>query len=107
MAEETVTQIQTLDQRLCRRRCVACGYDGALLRNGFAPRCARCGCDLRKRPARSYIEMEALPARAVRRVHQPEPVLQPRMAHRWSFFLLLMLGGLVVVVYLAVRAFNP
>ena len=55
-----LSRTRTLDQRLMRRRCVACGYDGSLLRNGFATRCAKCGCDLRKRPARSYVEMEGL-----------------------------------------------
>ncbi len=97
---------QTLDQRLCKRRCLACGYDGALLRNGMALRCARCGCDLRKRPARSYIEMEALPPRAVRRSMPHDPAPQPRLTQRWSFFLLLVLGGLVMVVYLAALAFR-
>jgi hypothetical protein len=106
MAEKAVSRLQTLDQRLCRRRCLACGYDGALLRNGMAPRCARCGCDLRKRPARSYIEMEALPPRAVHRTRHEEPLHQPMLTHRWSFFLLLMLGALVMVMYLAARAFN-
>jgi len=51
---------QTLDPRMLTRRCVGCGYDGALLRGGAASRCARCGCDLRQRPARSYAEMEDL-----------------------------------------------
>lgn len=85
---------------------MACGYDGALLRNGMAPRCARCGCDLRKRPARSYIEMEALPPRVVRRVLVEHTAPQPRLTQRWSFFLLLMLGALVMVVYLAAAAFR-
>ena len=52
--------VSTLDDRLLKRRCVGCGYDGALLRGGQAHRCARCGCDLRERPARSYAEMEGL-----------------------------------------------
>ena len=30
------------------------------VRGGEAERCARCGCDLRQRPARSYAEMEGL-----------------------------------------------
>lgn len=52
--------VSILDDRLLKRRCVECGYDGALLRGGDAQRCARCGCDLRTRPARSYAEMEGL-----------------------------------------------
>lgn len=53
-------RLKTLDTRLLVRRCVGCGYDGALLRGGAARRCARCGCDLAQRPARSYAEMEDL-----------------------------------------------
>ena len=52
--------LKSLDARLLSRRCVGCGYDGALLRGGQARRCARCGCDLTQRPARSYAEMEGL-----------------------------------------------
>ena len=55
-----VSKVQTINRRLFTRRCLACGYDGALLQDGQAPRCARCGCDLRRRPARSYAEMEGL-----------------------------------------------
>ena len=55
-----VGKVRTVNPDLYVRRCVACGYDGALLQNGRAERCARCGCDLHLRPARSYAEMEGL-----------------------------------------------
>jgi len=86
-----------------RRRCVACGYDGSLLRNGFAVRCAKCGCDLRKRPARSYVEMEGLPPWGIQRSpigptgFDPEP----HVLSRWFTFLFLVMLMLVTIIALA------
>ena len=94
-------------------RCVACGYDGALLKGGRAERCARCGCDLQERPARSYAEMEGLigelassgagPAPARRR---GEEVRDPRLAiQRWLAFLFFVMIGLILFVSLVAAAF--
>ena len=100
-----MTRTQTLDQRLLRRLCVACGYDGALLRNGLAARCARCGCDLRKRPARSYVEMEGLGG-IPQRMQPVDPWLEPRTTHRWIAFMLMVMFGLVMLIYLSTAAFT-
>ncbi len=100
-----MSRTQTLDQRLLRRRCVACGYDGALLRNGLASRCARCGCDLRKRPARSYVEMEGLGG-LPRRLRPADPWLEARIAHRWIAFMFMAMFGLVMLIYLSTAAFS-
>ncbi len=97
---------KTLDPKLIVRRCVACGYDGALLRGGQAEICARCGCNLRQRPARSYAEMEGL-------VDQPstldEPLSRPRrderFIHRWIIFLFLTALGFIAMLYLAAATF--
>lgn len=105
-----VTRLQTLDPRLLRRRCLACGYDGALLRDGLAPLCARCGCDLCERPARSYAEMEDLGdepgAPALKRPRTIESLHEARLAHRWIAFLFLAMSGLMLIVYLAATAFS-
>ena len=98
---------KTLDPKLKVRRCVACGYDGALLRGGQAEICARCGCNLRRRPARSYAEMEGL-------VGQPmtldEPLSSPRrqeqLIHRWITFLFLTAIGFIALLYLATATFS-
>jgi hypothetical protein len=95
-----LSNTKTLDDRLMKRRCVACGYDGALLRNGFASRCAKCGCDLRKRPARSYVEMEGLPG--VRRGFRPtgfDP--EPHVLSRWLAFLFLVMLMFIVIIALS------
>ncbi|MHC4208817.1 MAG: hypothetical protein ACYTE6_09285 [Planctomycetota bacterium] len=97
-----LSRTRTLDQRLMRRRCVACGYDGSLLRNGFATRCAKCGCDLRKRPARSYVEMEGLSWGDQRRPVGPtgfDP--EPHVLSRWFAFLFLVMLMLVTIIALA------
>ncbi len=105
---KTVGQPGTLPQHLLQRRCVACGYDGALLRDGAAARCARCGCDLRRRPARSYAEMEGMVVGAPqRRGPPPEKLshdLQRQLLQRLLVFGLLAMG-LLLLVYLAVAAF--
>jgi len=104
-----VSRLQTLDPRLSRRRCVACGYDGALLREGLASRCARCGCDLRRRPARSYIEMEDLgaePGGTMRSIRSVRTLHEARVAHRWVAFLFLAVSALMLIIYLAAAAFT-
>ena len=101
-----VGRTKTLDPRLVRRQCLRCGYDGALLRGGEAARCARCGCDLRKRPARSYLEMEGFLGIATPKPwpddHQPEV----GMVTRWVAFLFLSMVGLVMLIYLSAAAFS-
>ena len=104
-----VSRTKTVDEHLVRRRCVECGYDGALLRDGRAPLCARCGCDLRRRPARSYLEMEGfLPAPVPRDRHHapvgPEP--DNGMLRRWIAFLFLATLGLAMLIYLSAAAFS-
>jgi hypothetical protein len=102
-----LSRVQTLDRRLLTRRCVACGYDGALLRGGQAERCARCGCDLRVRPARSYAEMEGLLGQPLT-IDSPmsKPRREERLIHRWLAFLLIALIGVMLVAYLAAAAFS-
>jgi hypothetical protein len=104
-------ETRTIDRQLLVRRCVACGYDGALLRGGTAPRCARCGCDLRERPARSYAEMEGLlgqplPVRSQEQTHFPTMLDERRFVQRWLVFLFVMMTGLMAFVYFATAAMN-
>ena len=101
-----LSRTQILDPRLRRRRCLACGYDGALLRNGLAPRCARCGCDLHKRPARSYVEMEGLGGDPLpyRRLPGTEPEPPTRWLQRWVVFMFLVVFALMMVIYLSAAA---
>lgn len=101
-----VSKVKTLDSRLLRRRCVACGYDGSLLKDGLAPRCARCGCDLRKRPARSYVEMEGLVTRKLAPQPWPAAYDEPRVLNRWLAFLFLIMVGAVTLVYLCAATFT-
>ena len=101
-----VGKVRTIDRRLLRRQCVACGYDGALLRGGQVHRCPRCRCDLRSRPARSYAEMEGLLGLPVT-VEHPNPLerRQERLVHRWLAFLFFAMLGLLAILYLASAAF--
>ncbi len=94
---------RTLEDRLLQRECVVCGYDGALLRSGRASRCARCGCDLRRRPARSYAEMEGFIGGASTQAASSTPA-QQRLLQRWLAVLFLLLLGLSAIVFLATRA---
>lgn len=98
---------KTLDPRLTVRRCVACGYHGSLLRNGHAQICARCGCDLVKRPARSYAEMEGLLGQPMT-LDEPlsTPRRQERLIHRWLAFLFLTAIGFIALLYLATATFS-
>ncbi len=100
-----VSRTQTLDHRLLRRRCLACGYDGALLRDGLASRCARCGCDLRRRPARSYVEMEGLPG-GPERGAKLDASVEAKLVHRWVAFVFIVMFGLVMIIYLSAAAFS-
>ncbi len=97
---------KTLDPRLMVRRCVACGYDGALLRGGHAEVCARCGCNLVKRPARSYAEMEGLrrPASPSNRPFADN--YDERLRRRWMAFSVVAMMGLVAILYLLAAAFE-
>ena len=104
-----VARATTLENRLLRRRCLACGYDGKLLRDGLAARCARCGCNLRKRAARSYAEMEGFagrPTARARREAQGNRCDEQRLVQRWLVFLILAMLGLVAIVYLGTAAFS-
>ena len=100
-------QATTIDTRLLVRMCVACGYNGKLLRNGTAPRCARCGCDLRKRPARSYAEMEGL-------IHQTITLDSPSINHqcsqryfnKWILFLFFAAIGIFAMIQLTAATFS-
>ena len=93
--------LQTLDRRLLTRRCVACGYDGDLLRGGRASQCARCGCNLRERPARSYAEMEGLldETETVDSTPDREPAKE-RLIHRQIAFLFFSMLFVVIMVHL-------
>ncbi len=97
---------KTLDPKLNVRRCVACGYDGALLRGGQAKICARCGCNLRQRPARSYAEMEGFLDQSLT-LNQPltQPNRDERFIHRWIVFLFLTALGFIAMLYLAAATF--
>ncbi len=98
----------TTDPRLFKRLCVMCGYDGTLLRAGQATRCARCGGDLRRRPARSYAEMEGMVGYpADREATTPMgPRYEQRLIYRWLAFLFLAMLGFVVLVYLSAVAMS-
>lgn len=100
-----VGKVRTVNPDLFVRRCVACGYDGALLKGGQAERCARCGCDLRLRPARSYAEMEGLIGQPVTldSPYLPERREQ-RLIQRWLAFLFFVMLGLLLMVYLFAAA---
>ena len=100
-------QATTIDARLLVRQCVACGYDGDLLRNGHAPRCARCGCDLRKRPARSYAEMEGLVGQSIA-LESPliSPPRKQRYVHKWIVFLFITAICIVALIQLTAATFD-
>lgn len=99
-------KLKTIDSRLLTLRCVGCGYDGSLLRGGVASRCPRCGCDLRKRPARSYAEMEGLIGlSSLEDEDEVDVAFEPprrgdRVIHRWLAFLFFAMMGLVAIACL-------
>lgn len=98
-------KLKRLPSQLLVRRCVACGYDGSLLRMSETTRCPRCGCDLSQRPARSYAEMEGLlPYSSA----PPAPSLWPRnevrLRERWlvfMFFWAVLLGAIACLSFAA------
>lgn len=104
------SQVRTFDRRLLTRRCVACGYDGPLLRGGAVLRCPGCRCNLQERPARSYAEMEGLlglPSLSDTGA-APTPVESrlERSLQRWLAFLFFTMVGLIAIVYLAALTFH-
>lgn len=98
----------TLDSELFVRRCVRCGHSGDAMLS-IAPACPRCGCDLRRRPARSYAEMEGLdvaPAAdpggcLLTAEMMPTRSRESRCVQRWLLFLFLVMLGFVGLVVLA------
>ena len=101
------TEVRTNHPRLFTRRCVVCGYDGALLRGGYAERCARCGCDLKDRPARSYAEMEGLVGHPVRFERpQARQRHEQQLRQRWLVFVAVTVLGLMAIVYLTAAALS-
>ncbi len=101
-----IGRLKSLDVRLLTRRCVGCGYDGVLLQGGKADNCARCGCDLRKRPARSYAEMEGLLGQTMT-VERPMiiwPGHEVNVFRRWLAFLFLWAVLLGAITCLSVAA---
>lgn len=100
-----VGKVRTVNPDLYVRRCVVCGYDGALLQNGRAERCARCGCDLHLRPARSYAEMEGLIGQPITLDSPPAPgSREQRLIQRWLAFLFFVMLGLLLMAYLVAAA---
>ena len=102
-----MVKAQSVRRDLFVRRCVFCGYDGALLRGGHAETCAGCGCDLRERPARSYAEMEGITEPPVTGDLRRWDSGAPRAAsvgQRWLSFLFLIMTGLLLLIYLVAAA---
>ena len=98
-------KLKLIGSQLFSRRCVACGYDGALLRSAQATECANCGCDLRLRPPRSYAEMEGLVTDPRAMFDRPRAAAAPgRVLHRWIALCILFLIALVTIVFLAAAA---
>lgn len=101
-------ELRTLDRRLLVRRCVECGYDGPQVRDDLlnqADLCPHCGCDLRRRPPRSYAEMEGLLGLSM--VVEPptkRESVEERLIHRWLAFLFFALMGMVAIAYLSAAA---
>ena len=110
-SSEGMLAMQTINPAMLIRRCVGCGYDGALLDGGRAPRCARCGCDLARRPARSYAEMEGLlpHQRRAESRRASGPIGLDRLEHRtsvqrWLAFLFLLVVAGAALMCLASAA---
>lgn len=98
-------KVRDLQTRLLRRRCVACGYDGALLRNGIVDRCPRCACDLHNRPPRSYAEMEGLIGQPIRVSNSTDGTPSPdsRQIERWLLFAFLAIIFVISIAGLVVE----
>lgn len=84
---------------------MACGYDGALLRNGEAERCPRCACDLISRPPRSYAEMEGLIGQPIRVSNTTDAGTPPdaRQIERWLLFAFLAIIFIISIAGLVVE----
>ncbi len=98
-------KVRRVNPELFVRRCVACGYDGALLKGGLAARCARCGCDLKARPPRSYAEMEGFIGQPITLDSPPGPELTHQsLIQRWLAFLFIVMLGFTVMAFLFASA---
>jgi hypothetical protein len=99
--------LKTLNHRLLMRRCLDCGYDGPQLHGGQTDQCPRCGCDLRKRPARSYAEMEGLVGQTIPLDNAIADSIDTRndsLVQRWLAFLFMAMMGMVAFAYLSAEA---
>ena len=104
-----VGKTRSVNRDLFVRRCVSCGYDGALLKAGEAARCARCGCDLTERPARSYAEMEGFEEGSITigpdsAKRWSRSAREPQLIQNWLAFLFFMLLGLLLLISLVAAA---
>ena len=82
------------------------GAGTLLLRGGTAEQCVRCGCDLRRRPARSYAEMEGLLGQPIGLEEPANQIAPPEgMFRRWLTFFFLSMAFLVMCAWLASEAF--
>lgn len=103
-----ISNARTVERRLLTRCCVRCGYDGPEVSRRDAGRCPQCDCDLTKRPARSYAEMEGLlgtpaliqPRRFVE-IDLAQDERNERVVYRWLAFLFISMIGLLAIAYLA------
>lgn len=98
--------VRSVDHRLLVRQCLACGYDGELLHGGRVARCPQCGCDMRRRPARSYAEMEGLLGQPVE--IEPAAVMSDqahqRFLRRWILFMFFSILLVLATGYLVAAA---
>lgn len=100
------TKIDTIPPRHFVRRCMACGYDGPGIKVTHSTHCALCGCDLTKRPPRSYAELEGF---VELWPQEPLPVAhvdptRARIATRWLVFLFVVSCVLGALGYLTFAA---
>ncbi len=103
-----ISNVRTVERRLLTRCCVSCGYDGHEVSRRDAGHCPQCGCDLAKRPARSYAEMEGLlgtptltQSRRVVEIELQQDDRNERVVYRWLAFLFISMIGLLAIAYLA------
>lgn len=99
--------VKSLNHRLLLRRCLDCGYDGPQLHGGRIDLCPRCGCDLQKRPPRSYAEMEGLlgtPMSVDRLTPDSIDRCNDGLIQRWLAFLFMAMLGMVAFAYLSAEA---
>lgn len=95
-------RVKSIREHLYTRRCVACGYDGALIQNETLTCCVACGTNLLERPARSYAEMEGFHGQAIT-IDSPlnDPTRMQRLLRRWVLFMFGALAGLSAIALLA------